>query len=368
VNSGTSIPEIAVGRVGMLVSLQRVSGLPEGRLAIVRQPVGWVKDLLNADYPVFAWQVFLTGEPVFIHGKETQEVIVADKCLKPVSQLAQQDLADMVELHEREVIDAAVAQVQSLVGPDEMESPEFERALTLAFSEAQLNFSKETIGVSQVLSEIGFWKVHGSSGEAFEWRTAFDGTEVKMTADPGMFGDWRLCAYAIKGRSWHMPERLALNDWPRGKLVQVVLELWESLFGNRLIPEQLQLGWMYRQHVRDMKALEPALPHIYVDGDSFRRALRWLREAYRKDDTFMGPPVNMPLAIEIKDGVLRLQSEDHIIGVKFCCGWVDKMCLSLSSLLALPPSAVRLPLVRIECTEKVYKVNGWTVEKHRLEF
>jgi hypothetical protein len=355
------IPDDAIGRVGMLVTLQRIRDLPDGRLAVVRHPVGWVKEVLNADRPIFAWQVFLTGEPVVIHGQETQEIIVADNSLKPVSQLAQQDMAAMVAQHDQMVIETAVAQVRSRVAPDDIESPEFARAMHLAFSAAQLNVAKEVVGVVTVLREAGFWQAHGDDSEVFEWNTSFEGSEIRMTAAPGMFGDWEISAHAIKARSWHMPERKVLNDWPRGQILQNILELWEDVFGNRRIPRQFELGWVYRQHIRDMRLIEPALPHVVMDGDSFRRALRWLREAYRLDDVLVGPPVDLPLAIEIKDGALRLNTEDHSIGVTLQRGWVDAMRLSLRCLLTLPPHELRGPWIRMNWTGDYALINGYEI-------
>lgn len=353
-----TIPENAIGRAGMLVALQKIKGLPDGRLALVRQPVGWVRELLDSEQPVFAWQVFLTGEPALVHGNQCQEIIVADKCLRPISQLAQRDLADMVEQHERDVMDNAVAQVRELVAPDEMESPEFERAMHLAFSEAVLSRAKEVVGVARVLIEVGFWKCHGDDGDAVEWRTVFEGVELHMAAAPGMFGDWRLSAYAVKKRSWHIPESVALNDWPRGKILQTLLELWERGFGNRHIPVQLELGWIYRQHQQDMRAIQPMLPFVYVDGDSWRRALRWLRESHQIEVDFLGPPVDVSVELEVKDGMLHFRTEDHSIGVKVKRGWVEALRLSLRCLLTLPPSSVRGPWIRIEWTDVCALVNG----------
>ena len=355
------IPSNATGRVGMLVVLKRIRDLPEGRLAIVRHPVGWVKDLLNADRPVFAWQVFLTGEPVVIHGQETQEIIVADASLKPVSQLAQQDAADMVQRHDQLAIETAVEQLRSQVDSEELESPEFSRIFNLAFSAAQLNFAKEVVGVPMVLLEAGFWQAHGANSEVFEWKSTFEGSEIQISAGTGMFGDWQFNAFANQARSWDMPERQVLSDWPRGQILQVLLELWESLFGDRKIPRQFELGWVYRQHMHDMRLIEPAMPHIVMEGDGFRRALRWLREAYCVDRVSVGPPVDAPLAIEIKDGVLRLSTDDHSIGVKLQKGWIDTMRLSLRCLLALPPNAIRGPWVRMNWTGDHVQVNGYKI-------
>jgi hypothetical protein len=361
VEPGTSIPDGATGRVGMLVALQRIRDLPEGRLAIVRQPVGWVKELLGAKSPVFAWQVFLTGQPTVIHGRETQEIIVADKCLRPVSQLAQQDMTTMLDKHEQEVVATAVADVRALVSQEAMDSPEFDRALHLAFGDAQLRLAKQVVGVAQVLREAGFWSQHGGDSEVLEWRTAYEGTEISMNAAPGMFGDWRVSACAITERSWHMPELLALNDWPRGKILEIVLELWENVFGRRRVPEQLALGWIYRMHERDMRAIEPVLPHVVMDGVSFRRALRWLREAYQIDDVLVGPPRDLPLAVEIKDAVLRLSTKDYSIGIKLQSGWVDAMRLSLRRLLALPPNAIRGPWARLNWTGDRAWIDGYEI-------
>lgn len=82
--------------------------------------------------------------------------------------------------------------------------------------------------------------------------------------------------------------------------LRVLYELWESVFGNRRVPRRLELGWFYRAHRRDMKAINPVLPHVVMDGASFRMALRWLREAYQIDDVLIGPPMDM--AIDVDQG------------------------------------------------------------------
>jgi hypothetical protein len=113
--------------------------------------------------------------------------------------------------------------------------------------------------------------------------------------------------------------------------------------------------------MRDMRLVEPALPHIVMEGDSFRRALRWLREAYWVDRVSVGPPVDAPLVIEIKDGVLRLSTEDHSIGVKLQRGWIDTMRLSMRCLLALPPNAIRRPWIRMNWTGDHVQINGYKI-------
>lgn len=357
------IPENAVGRMGMLASLHGIDGCPDGRLAIIRHPVGWVRALLNARNPVFAWQVLLTGEPVMVNGQPRQEIVVADKCLRPVSQLEVADMERVVAHQEQANVDKAVQQVRDLVGDEAMESPAFERVMHLAYQEAVLNLANEVVGLERVLSELDFSLSPGGYEDVYEWRSVFEGVEITMSASKGMFNDWRFAAYAHKGRSSHCPEALVLNDWPRGRVIQAVLELWENVFGNRLIPQQLELGWVYRQHQRDLQALKPEFPHADVDGASFRLALRWLRQVYAVDDCMVGPPMDVQVAIEIKDGLMRLRTDDHDLGVKVNRGWVDAMNLSLRQLLALAPAAVRGHWIRLVDLGEAAMVNGNHIQK-----
>ena len=79
-----SIPANAVGRIGMVASLHRVRGEEDGRLVAVRHPMGFVSELVGSLRPVFAWQVLVLGEPVKVNGRHCREIIVPDKCLRPV--------------------------------------------------------------------------------------------------------------------------------------------------------------------------------------------------------------------------------------------------------------------------------------------
>jgi hypothetical protein len=357
------IPENAVGRVGMLAALHGIEGSPDGRLAIVRHPVGWVQTLLNARHPVFAWQVVLTGEPAMINGHLRQEIIVADKCLRPVSRLAVADMERVVAQQEQTAVDQAAQQVRDLVGDEAMKSPAFEQTMHLAYEEALLNFANEVVGVKQVLRELDFSLAPGGFADVYEWRSVFEGVEITMSAAKGMLNDWKFSAYAHRERSWHCPEALALNEWPRGRVIQIVLQLWENVYGNRLIPQQLELGWVYRQHQRDLQALIPGLPHADLDGTSFRHALRWLRQAYAVDEWLVGPPKDVPVAVEIKDGLMRVRTDDHDLGVKMHRGWVDAMTLSLRQLLALAPAAVRGHWIRLVDLGEAALVNGNQIQK-----
>jgi hypothetical protein len=288
---------------------------------------------------------------------------VADKCLRPVSQLAVADMERVVAQQEQGNVEKAVQQVRDLVGDEAMESPAFERVLHLAYQEAVLNLANEVVGLERVLSELDFSLSPGGYEDVYEWRSVFEGVEITMSASKGMFNDWRFAAYAHKVRSWNCPEALVLNDWPRGRMIQAVLELWESVFGNRLIPQQLELGWVYRQHQRDLRAFKAGFPHADLDGVSFRQALRWLRQAYAVDDCLVGPPIDVQVALEIKDGLMRLRTDNHDLGLKVNRGWVDAMTLSLRQLLALAPAAVRGHWIRLVDLGEVALVNGNPIQK-----
>ncbi|MBN8506852.1 MAG: hypothetical protein J0L58_20490 [Burkholderiales bacterium] len=344
------------GRVGLLVSLHRVRGLREGTLAIVREPIGWACEALGAARPVFAWRVFLTGDPVHIDGHERQEIVVADACIRPISQLAQQDMEACVRRHEQGVQDEALDEVRQQVGDEAMESPEFQCALHHAFSEAQIRFASEVIGVANVLREVGFRASSEGSDECFEWFAVFEGTELKVVAGVGPFEVWRIAGFAVKERSAHCPETTMLNDWPRGRVLQAVLEIWESAFGTRFVQEVLQLGWTYRQHQRNMKSLLPPEPSLTVAGAEWRRALRWLREAAAPDPLFIGPPADSAVTLRIQDGALRVRALGHDLQVGIQRGWIDELTLSLQHLLAVPPASVRnhgIALVQLEGTLKI---------------
>lgn len=335
------IPDGAKGREGMLVALRKVKDLDDGRLAIVKHAVGWVGSLLGTTRSVFAWQVLLTGEPVRIHGQLNQEIIVADACLCPVSQFAQEDALALVQQHEQDEVAAAAAQVRSMLGPKDLGSPELDKAMHQAFGQALLRHALEVVGVEMALIELGFWPSNPPHGQTYQWKSVFNGQEIQMDAAPGMFGDWRIWVHSSSARKIFGAERLVLNDWPRGRAVQMVLELWESVFGNSKIPQQFEQGWLFRQHQQDMRSLEPATPYVLVKGEDLRRALRWLREAFAESDLLEGPAPDVVLSLEIKDGDLRMRTEQFDIGVRVLRGWIDACDVSLRTLLKVPPALVR---------------------------
>lgn len=357
----TPIPEGCIGRPGLLVAIRRIKGLEDGRLGVVKHAVGWVKDLLDADRRVFAWQVLLTGEPVSVHGHMTQEIIVADACLLPMSQLEAGQVHGLIESQQQKDTDEALAAVRGMLTPEEITSPEFERVMHRAFDQAMLNRALEVVGAEQVLRETGFWASNPPNGQTYTWKAVFDGQEIRMDAAPGMFGDWRFWANSANARETYGGERLVLNEWPRGRVVQSLLELWEDVFGSKRIPEPLLMGWFYRQHQNDIRALEPALPNVHLDGEDLRRALRWLREAYVPSWDLEGPPKDVRLGLEIRDGLLRLSTDLYDIGVAVCRGWIDPCAVSLRQLLALSSATVRGSRLRMECSSQCCLLNGQAV-------
>lgn len=78
------------------------------------------------------------------------------------------------------------------------------------------------------------------------------------------------------------------------KIVAIVLELWEQVFGRKKVPQNLWLGWFYWQHQADIDSLLPGLPEVWINGEQFRRALRWLREAYSTSNECVAPPQMFP--------------------------------------------------------------------------
>ena len=335
------ILEGARGREGMLVALRKVKGLDDGRLAIVKHAVGCVSELLGSAHSVFAWHVLLTGDPVPVHGHLTQEIIVADACLCAVSHLALDDANALVQQMEQKEVDAAVAQARSLLGAEGLSSPGLDKAMHEAFGQALLKHALEVVGVEATLQELGFFQSFAPHGESCEWMSVFNGQEIGIDAAPGMFGHWRVWVRSSNAREIFGAEKVVLNEWPRGRIVQLVLELWESVFGNDQIPRQFNVGWLYRQHQKDLRSLEPALPFVALDGDEFRMALRWLREAFAVDALRDSPAPDVVLALEIKEGNLRLRTEQFDIGVSICRGWIDPCVISLRTLLMVRPALVQ---------------------------
>lgn len=74
----------------MIAMLRRVKPQDEGKLVAVRMPVGRVHSMESTGRAMLAWQVLMLGPSVELSGMPCREIVVADQCPEPVSQLDEQ--------------------------------------------------------------------------------------------------------------------------------------------------------------------------------------------------------------------------------------------------------------------------------------
>ena len=356
--NGIETPPNARGKVGLLVSFRRIRGLEEGRLGLVTHPVGWVKDLVGARSEVFAWQVMLTGDAVSIGGYPTRNITVADTCLVPILEIDGEALRKIEANQSQRYFDDALEDIKSILEPAECESPCFEKIIHRVHHDMTIAHALEKVSIKDVLLELGFSSSYPPDGDAMEWKNVYGGQEFAIDAAPGMFDDWSVWITSKSQRETTLAESIISAQWSRGKIAETVLELWEHVFGKKKVPQNLWLGWFYRQHQIDINRLVPGLPEVWVNGEQFRRALRWLREAYSTSNEYVGPPADTPLKLLIKNNHLRLTTNQFDIGIELLRGWIDEYSFSLRQALAINPSTLRGASLRLLTTENRLFLNG----------
>lgn len=351
------IPNNARGKVGLLVSFRKIRGLEEGRLGLVTRPVGWVSDLLGARTNVFAWQVMLSGNPVLINGYPTRNITVADTCLVPIAGIDGKE-AQAIETHQtQQNFDDDLAEIKTILELSDCESPNFDEIVHRVYHSETIAHALEMVPIKQVLQELGFSTSHPPDGDSMHWKNVYQGREFAMHTAPGMFDDWHVWISSTSEMELCLTESTISAQWTRGKIALTILELWEHVFSSKKVPQNLWLGWFYRQHQADIKSLAPGLPEVWINGEQFRRALRWLREAYSTSKECVGPPADIPLKLQIKNNHLQLITNQFEIGVEFIKGWVDEYSLSLREVLSINPSTLRGNWLRIRATENQLMIN-----------
>lgn len=341
------IPENAIGRIGMVAALHRVRGEEDGRMVAVRHAIGVVTELVGSRSQVFAWQVLVLGEPVDVHGKNCREIIVADRCLRPVSQLPEGEVERLVKLQAKKDFDAALADLAKILNAGHMAVDELEGFMEGALNRVLIERALETVAITQVLQEARFRQCNPPDGDVYEWTGAHNGIELKLVAGPDWFDQWKFWSAGRSAREIYCGEHQVLADWPRGKVMQVLADLWADAFRNAPIPDDFSLGVLYKQHQEDLRQLQPGMPFLQVNGEVLRTTKRWLREAHAANPDIVGPPQDIPLKLEVKDGLLQMRTPAQLFAVPVTGGWMDECSASLYSFLALPAWALRGPRVTI---------------------
>lgn len=337
----SSIPASTVGCIGMVAALHRVRGEDDGRLVAVRHPMGFVSELVGSLRPVFAWQVLVLGEPVKVNGRHCREIIVPDKCLRPVSQLADGQVERLVKIEAKKDFDAALNDLATLLNARDISPDEFEAFAESAVSQVQFEHAMEVVPICQVLQEVGFKQVNPPEGETYRWVGVNGGVELIIEGGPSWIGQWQLCATACGARTVMCDEVKLLVEWSRGRIVQSLVDLWFTAFRGAPVPDSFALGVLYRQHQEDMRKVEPGLPHVEVDGPIFRATRRWIAERHGLESDIVGPHPDIPLTLTVANGLLQFSVQGQTYGCPVRRGWIDRCSISLKQFLGFPQHVFR---------------------------
>jgi len=353
------IPANAIGCIGMVAALKRIQGHPDGRLVVVRHAIGHVAELVGSSTRVFAWQVALLGNSMDLNGKQCREVIVADRCLQPVSQVPADEVENLIKTQSQADFNAAMGDLASIMKGHEITPDDLDSLLERACEQALIQHALQVVSITQVVVEAGFRQIHPPDGETYRWIGVHDGVELAIEGGPDWFGRWRFWSAGFSGRELFCGEQVALAEWPRGRVMQVIGNLWRSAFGTGQLPDAFTLGDLYQRHMEDLRQLQPGLPFVEVSGDALRRARRWLTETWRPDPGFLGPPPDAQLNLEIENGLLYFRTPQGVVTAPVLAGWLDPCTVSLRGFLNAPAWTFRGHRTRINWTESTIHLNAW---------
>ncbi|MBN8490990.1 MAG: hypothetical protein J0M00_06135 [Burkholderiales bacterium] len=338
--NGVRIPGNAIGRVGMVARLRRVAPESVGWLVAVRSPVGLVSHL-GSPRPVFAWQVLVLGEPVALRGKACREIVVADACLEPVSDIAPEVIEDMVRLGLYRDLEEARSRARALFADNSLSEDALDAAVQQAAEKAQIEYALEQVPIGRALADLGFTR--SDKGVSTQhWSGAHHGVELHVIAGPDMFGLYQLAGRCIKPGTAMWDERSLPPREARGKVAQTILEFWRAAFGRDApVPVHLDLALLYEKHQADMRAVNVGLPTLEVDGEVLRAVRRWLARDFGPGPDEIGPAPDEALQLSYHDGLLRMAVGGRAYGCPAGGTWIGDCSVSLRTFLAVPPWLLR---------------------------
>jgi hypothetical protein len=361
--TATRIPDNAIGRPGMVAMLQRTTdGVHDGKLVALRKPVGIVSALFGGTSPSFAWEALVLASPVSINGKSKREIIVADFCLRPVSQITPDQVELLVKRLARQDFDAAMNDLAKILSAGKMDEHEFDRFVLKAEQQFCIGRTLEVVSVAQCLDEMGFRQQNPPSGEVLTWSGVHGETELEISAGSDWSGRWQLAARCNTGirAMWH--ETVLPPEAPRGAVAVAMVAFWRTAFGRVApLPDVFDLGLRYENHQATLRTLDLGLPYVDLNGEILRATRRWMMQRYGLTDHFLGPMPDAPLYLSIENGLLRMGAEGAVYGCPVQCGWIDPCQVSLREFLAWPAWALKGHTVRLNTTVQEANVGRWSV-------
>jgi len=313
--------------------------------------VGFVATLLNAVKPVFAWQALVLGSPVSIRGEPKREIIVADRCLRPVSQIAPAMVERLAKRQAHQDFDASMEDLKRILNAKAIDASEFETFFERAEKQISIERALEVVPIAQALGELGFRQQNPPGGEALMWAGAHGGAELEISAGTDWFAQWKLAARCNTRRQALWDEVTLPPEAPRGAIALTLVHFWRAAFGREAqAPGVLYPGLRYESHKASLRTLDLGLPHVDLDGEILRATRKWVGQRHGQAHSDVGPLPDAPLTLSIKNGLMHLEAEGSVYGCPVRSGWIDSCQVSLREFLALPGWALRGETLRMTTT------------------
>lgn len=360
--SDAPIPKGLVGRPGMVAMLQRVSPAGNGWLVAIRHAVGPMTSLGTSSKPVFAWQALVLGEPIDVHGKPSREIVVADPCLKPVSQITAAEVEKLARAQAQEDFDAAMADLRHILEKNPMTDEGLDAAVNGSGDIFGISYALEVVPTATALRDMGFTPSQSDSDTVLHWSGMYQGRELYVMAGPDMFGNWTITGTGATPREKMWAERVVLGEERRGKLAKLVVDLWREAFGrNAPPPSNLEFGLLYEQHQEDVRSLDIGLPRLYLDGEVFRATRTWLAKRHPRVSQDDSAYSDQRLSLSFADGLLRFQSGGELFACPGWGVWVGDCEVSLGAFIDTPPANLRGRTMFLERQLAEISINGYSL-------
>lgn len=354
---GIEIPLGAIGRVGMIASLKRLSEDAVGKLVLIKEPAGMVSTLVSSDKPVFAWLAIVLGEQLSINGRLSRHIYIPDACLVPVSQVSEEELASLSTLTNQSDFQTALDDLAKVVGAEKLTWEEVEGGVERAVEIFALEFCLRQAATPVVLQELGFRRSKDNP-EVLEWALLHDGIELKFIAGSDSFGNWRLVGTGNSNRTAIWDERLIPGEAKRGEILRPLLSTWRSLFPAASCPPELEMAAIYERHLAEQRRLYIGLPRIHLDGEVFRSILKWLKQ--RHEDLLAD---EQSVVLSFSDGLLRVSVQGLAYGCPAHGNLIGACQVHLRDLLSIPPYAKRGSYIAV-----VQDASNLTFAQHSVPF
>lgn len=350
--SPVRIPPQATGRVGMLAMLQSTAGAShDGRVVLVCAPNGWVQHLSSDGQRAFSWEVALVGAPDIVDGLPQRKLVVADGCLKPLSELPAGAVDSGLAALNAEDFSKALDDYAQTNGATGLPRRELLGKFRRALAQARIRRTLSVVPVAEALQAAGF-RAEAPGRSTLVWARSHNGEELRLFATPDLFDAWSVIGAAVSRSRWALPEARLPASEPMGRTLLTVLNLWRDVFSRSPVPEGLELGRVYEQHLRLIERVRPGLPTVWAARpEVFRGIVRMLR----REAVARGP--GGPLALRYRDGMLEFVRDGERWAWQVYGAGIDDCLIDEASLLALPAHAFNRR-VRLEQNLGALIVNG----------